>query len=237
MPSKIQSKDTAKAYSDRTLLLSSVLYYCDNSTKWLYFTRLYCCRSLYLLLILGKEAIYYEDGRTCYIVIPLGKRWIEAREYCQNEFKNGDLAAVSNLKIKLALKESLTEESFDNGLWIGGNKVDGQWQWSNGDAWDFESWGPGNPQPEKPEKNFIRMGSDHKWGTWPDVSSYFLCEQKISAERKVEDHDGNGQLLALELELKLDYIGNKLKSLKVANNTDKPIEQFLNLRILGMHDN
>ena len=83
--------------------------------------------------------IYSEDGKTCYKVVSLGKHWDPARKYCQNEFKNGDLAAISNVKIKQTLKASLTKESIENGLWIGGNKVDGQWQWSNGDAWDFES--------------------------------------------------------------------------------------------------
>ena len=84
----------------------------------------------------------------CYKNIFLAKTWPEAREYCQKEFTNGDLAAISNWKIKQFLENVLTKSAIQNGLWIGGNKVDGQWQWSNGDVWDFENWRSGQPNPD-----------------------------------------------------------------------------------------
>ena len=125
--------------------------------------------------------IYSEDGKTCYKVVSLGKHWDPARKYCQNEFKNGDLAAVSNLKIKQTLERGLTKESIENGLWIGGNKVDGQWQWSNGDAWDFENWASGEPNKDASQKEiFVRLNPSHEWRDWNiNTNSFFLCEWKM----------------------------------------------------------
>ena len=129
-----------------------------------------------------KEGYFFEDGKTCYKKISSPWTWSAAREYCQKEFRNGDLAAVSNWKIKQFLENVLTKESIGNGLWIGGSKVDGHWQWSNGDSWDFESWHSGEPNPDaSKEENFIRIDSELNWNDYPSAKSFFLCEWKTTS--------------------------------------------------------
>ena len=83
------------------------------------------------------------------------------------------------------LENILTKESIGNGLWIGGSKVDGHWQWSNGDSWDFESWHSGEPKPDgrkrKVQENFIRMDPQFYWNELPSSRSNFLCEWKTTS--------------------------------------------------------
>ena len=61
------------------------------------------------LSILVNEGIYDENENVCYKVVHFAKKWDEAREYCKKEFKNGDLAVVSNWKIKQTLEKGLTK--------------------------------------------------------------------------------------------------------------------------------
>ena len=85
------------------------------------------------------------------------------------------------MKIKQTLERGLAKDSIENGLWIGGNKVDGQWEWSNGDTWDFESWASGEPNPDASKKEiFIRIDNNIDWHDYViNVNSYFLCEWKM----------------------------------------------------------
>ena len=125
-----------------------------------------------------KEGIYSEDGKACYKAFFLSKNWNAAREFCQKEYKNGDLAAVSDWKIKQTLEKHLKKQE---SYWIGGHKINGQWEWSNGDTWDFESWGTGQPNLDaSKEENFIRMDGAFNWHDYVlNSKSYFLCEWKM----------------------------------------------------------
>ena len=135
------------------------------------------------ILLSDNGGNYYKEGRICYKSFSSSKTWNAAREYCQDNiqvgFRNGDLAAVSNWKIKQTLEKGLTKER--SSLWIGGNKVDGQWQWSNGDTWEFENWASGQPNPDaSKEENFIRMYADNTWHDYDiNANSHFLCEWKM----------------------------------------------------------
>ena len=67
-----------------------------------------------------------------------------------------------------------------NGLWIGAHKVDGKWQWSNGDNWEFEKWKPNEPNNDSSaEENYVRIDSNQDWNDYYDTNSYFLCEWKM----------------------------------------------------------
>jgi hypothetical protein len=45
-----------------------------------------------------------------------------------------------------------------SGPWIGAHYVDGAWQWSDGNAWDFANWSTGNPNYLPGESAVLYMG-------------------------------------------------------------------------------
>ena len=68
------------------------------------------------------------------------------------------------------------------GTWLlfRAHKVDGQWQWSNGDNWEFEKWLPNEPNNDSSaEENYVRIDSNQGWNDYYDTNSYFLCEWKM----------------------------------------------------------
>ena len=140
------------------------------------------------LLLLVEGGMFYEVEQICYKAYGNGYAWTweSASAHCKGSkgtygnMKNGNLAAISSWKISNFLQKVLTKEMIGNGLWIGAHKVDGQWQWSNGDNWEFEKWLPNEPNNDSSaEENYVRIDSNQGWNDYYDTNSYFLCEWKM----------------------------------------------------------
>ena len=131
---------------------------------------------------------YYEEEKICYAVFGDGYawKWDAAREHCMEhqgtygDLKNGDLAAISSWKISNYLRGVLKRDIIGQGLWIGAYKVDGQWEWSNGDTWQFTNWGRNEPNSDQSSgENFVRANVNLEWQDWINTNSWFLCEWKL----------------------------------------------------------
>ena len=67
----------------------------------------------------------------------------------------------------------------NNGLWLGGRKVNGNWEWADGSIWDpkYTNWEKGSPKNSSSE-GAIRT-SYNKWRHRSDNLSWFICQYKL----------------------------------------------------------
>jgi len=63
-----------------------------------------------------------------------------------------------------------------SGPWIGAHYVDGAWQWSDGNAWNFANWSTGNPNYLPGESAVLYMGEANGPPTnmWNNMYPYYL---------------------------------------------------------------
>ena len=64
------------------------------------------------------------------------------------------------------------------GVWIGGRKVNGNWEWADGSTWVWENWFKDNPDENRMD-GFIRIKrseTEQKWEHYDDVKSWFICQ-------------------------------------------------------------
>jgi hypothetical protein len=62
--------------------------------------------------------------------------------------KGGDLASIQSIEENNAANRvrRIADAATGGGPWIGGRKFTGQpWEWSDGSAWAFTNWAPGEP--------------------------------------------------------------------------------------------
>ena len=113
----------------------------NGKTRHMEITR---CVTKFEIAVCGRGWSYSNHTRRCYKHFTELKSWTDARAYCQARAPHtGDLASVPDQDTNLFLS-SLTSET----VWIGGYQKDardGAWGWSDGTAWGFESWCPGEP--------------------------------------------------------------------------------------------
>ena len=63
-------------------------------------------------------------------------------------------------------------------MWLGGRKVDGQWQWVDNTTWNFENWKSGFPESYE----YLLMLNDGQWRDYiSSYKAYFLCQGPTAA--------------------------------------------------------
>ena len=113
----------------------------------------------------------------CYKYSPLKTDRTEALRYCDaaNVNPSTTLVSISNRETNDFLL-ILTRER----TWIGGFRTDievVEWAWTAGTQWTFENWGPGEPNNDGGEEDFVQInypsvgewndsidGNDEMWG-------------------------------------------------------------------------
>ena len=90
---------------------------------------------------------FFAPNERCYKHYSLNKTWHEAREYCrlsaptsvaEGNSETGDLVSIRNHATNAFLTTLSNQWS-----WIGARKKMGQWKWSDGTRWGYESWANG----------------------------------------------------------------------------------------------
>ena len=111
-------------------------------------------------------------GGKCYKLYEEAKAWDAARVVCQTDAPTdsaGDLASVTSNDIQLFMA-SLFQSS--NIVLIGGKRVAGQFEWSDGSLWDYDNWGTGQPESLTDDSltDHYCMGIRQDWEyTWDDL--------------------------------------------------------------------
>ena len=103
--------------------------------------------------------------------------WTDARAFCQATAPyNGDLASVPDQATNDFLTTLTTER-----VLIGGSDFasEGNWVWSDGTLWDYESWSPGNPSNGWGVEHYLEINYKGN-GLWNDLmgnsTSGFICK-------------------------------------------------------------
>ena len=90
---------------------------------------------------------FFAPNGRCYKHYSQNKTWHEAREYCrlsaptsvaEGNSETGDLVSIPNRATNAFLTRLSKRWS-----WIGARKKMGQWKWSDGSRWRYESWANG----------------------------------------------------------------------------------------------
>ena len=132
---------------------------------------------LFLFSIGCKEGWkFLKSTGNCYKIIEDGKKWGDANNVCKELGLKGSLAVVQNRET-----QELLESLGGGGVWIGGRKVNGNWEWADGSTLLWENWHEGNPDGNRTE-GFIRLlrtEAEQKWTHYNDALSWFICQYKV----------------------------------------------------------
>ena len=123
---------------------------------------------------------FFEDTGLYYRYFPTANTsWIDAREFCLKQGKQGDLASADTSAINTFVSSLAPGDA-----WIGGYQEKGTedptllWKWSDGSDWDFENWADGEPNDCYNEyadgkEDYLVTNFHHESGThgqWNDMS-------------------------------------------------------------------
>jgi cysteine-rich repeat protein len=88
----------------------------------------------------------FEDPQThhCYLHVADDQDWFEAYDHCLALGPGWDLVAVSSQPENIFLDDVVDPSTF---YWTGGNDQtqEGEYEWTNGEPWDYVPWGTGDP--------------------------------------------------------------------------------------------
>ena len=104
---------------------------------------------------------------TSYKLYKLKRSWTDADLHCRKE--GGQLASIHSKWEQLKVEKAAEGERY---VWLGGRKIDGQWQWADNTTWSFENWRYNAPRSYK----YLQM----EGVLWLDFYSVdripFLCQ-------------------------------------------------------------
>ena len=117
----------------------------------------------------GGNDHWYEGVRIGYYPDGPGATWEWCRE--QAELAGGHLATITSQEEDEWVKETIVipmePKNLESGPQLGGQKVNGQWEWITDEPWEYEGWGGAEPTniPGETRLHYWRWGS--LW--WDDV--------------------------------------------------------------------
>jgi len=121
---------------------------------------------------LGSIVIFEYDGH--YYHIPIERKdWDGAKAYCES--LGGHLVSINSEDENDYVKGLIKYLMYDKTeVFIGAYNDDGTWRWSNGDSFDVDFWGKGEPNGGA----YAAYGSSGKlnWGAVGNIEARFVCE-------------------------------------------------------------
>ena len=126
------------------------------------------------MVLVPADAVEYEGHY--YKMYNESASWEDAATACEE--LGGHLATITSAEEQAFLSDYI----YNAGkycYWIGGHKVDGVWQWVNGEPMEYTNWSMGEPNSQTEGEDYIHMfGTEWigvvgmKWvGEWNDASN------------------------------------------------------------------
>ena len=131
------------------------------------------------------ERIPGGDSFVSFVYVDQELSWEDARAHCRANYH--DLASIHS-----SSENAEVTALCPNQCWLGGSDSarEGTWTWSDGTAWDYTNWYPGEPNDYGSGQDFLHIYAWESAGRWDDTTGEyqpFVCS--ISSEDDEEDDD------------------------------------------------
>ena len=112
---------------------------------------------------LCMTAYFSNVNGNWYVINPLSQNWQDAKESA--EVQGGYLASITSGQENKWISDTFGIDYNGDYFWFGGNdiEVEGTWQWTNGEPWEYTNWQSGNPNNAEGLEDAL---------TWFHVTSY-----------------------------------------------------------------
>lgn len=111
-----------------------------------------------------------------YMILNRRKDWLEARELCEG--LGGHLATITSEEEQTVITELMADSS-DHNFWLGSYSKDGAWIWITGEAFEYQSWAPGEPNAK--ESGMVMQFMRDKG--WDDTYYHGRLENNLPIQR------------------------------------------------------
>ena len=109
------------------------------------------------------DGCYNYKGNKYKVFSGLKLSWDDAQKYCSEQ--GGHLATVSSQEENIFLHSIVKSSNLKN-MWIGAEKIDGEFRWVTGEPWGYTNWNNGEPNNVFNMQNAVMMYTST--GTWND---------------------------------------------------------------------
>ncbi|XP_023691530.1 uncharacterized protein [Paramormyrops kingsleyae] len=121
----------------------------------------------------------------CYLFFSSPQTFSEAEAICRSVSPTGHLASVTSPQLHSQLAFMVTEANKGPTLtWLGGVVQADSQQWTDGSSWTYSDWMPGQPKPEKHQKECLEMFKiGERWWSTANCRSKraFICSYPAAA--------------------------------------------------------
>ena len=106
-----------------------------------------------------------------YILVNRSMSWSDANLYCEK--RGAHLATITSATENQVITSLVTVKGMKKQYWIGGVKVDDQWQWITGESFSYANWVSSEPSNWGPDENRLSIiGNNNSQmptpGAWDD---------------------------------------------------------------------
>ena len=140
--------------------------------------------------VYADESVHYDENGHTYERIDSSKSWQDAKEFCEES--EGYLATVTSNDENDFIYNELAR-GVSSSIWLGGTDEsrEDSWRWVNGEEWDFERWGSGQPNDRFEGQDYLSFNSNNS-RKWDDNGlphnndrKKFICEY----DEEDDNHD------------------------------------------------
>ena len=120
--------------------------------------------------------------------------WANARQRCQQLCLKGDLASIKDDATMHFIRDNVPLKINENEyiVWIGAQKQNGYWRWSDGTAWNYENWAftpPSYTSSSSGINIFLHRANFRWYAERYYYNNNFLCQCDVATgEINIQSH-------------------------------------------------
>ncbi|XP_072307368.1 galactose-specific lectin nattectin-like [Eucyclogobius newberryi] len=131
----------------------------------------------------GCDEGWTQSGSRFFKFFSEGMTWTDAEKSCH--LFGANLPSIHSEAQNTFIVDLIFKVTGQNTYtWLGGTDtvVEGKWQWSDGTAWDYTRWGPGEPNNKRGNEHFL-MINYRAAGLWNSVTNssslFYICVKDV----------------------------------------------------------